>query len=189
VLLRTSCGVFDLSMLFCRPTAAHLAPFILQSLGRWSPPRRSCATLRQTAIRQKLRSSILAADRVQVHCSRYANYLVGRTCVVCRPVDRSLDAGAAAVVPVVCGPGAGRRRADDPQSGVVMSSVVDSARERGRGNIDANDPKRALDTISTHSFVAGEQDRWRDRQVERLRPALTLSDAALRRRSRACPSW
>jgi hypothetical protein len=45
---------------------------------------------------------------------------------------------------------------------------------------DANDPKRALDPISTHSFVGGEQDRWRDRQVERLRPALTLSDAALR---------
>lgn len=42
------------------------------------------------------------------------------------------------------------------------------------------DPKRALDPISTHSFVGGEQDRWRDRQVERLRPALTLSDAALR---------
>ena len=41
----------------------------------------------------------------------------------------------------VCGPGAGMRQAEDPPSDVVMSAVVDSGRERGRGNIDANDPK------------------------------------------------
>src|SRR6266508_4384029 len=46
-------GVSDLSMLFCRPTAPHLAPFILPSLGRRSGPRRSCAVLRQTANGQK----------------------------------------------------------------------------------------------------------------------------------------
>jgi hypothetical protein len=34
----------------------------------------------------------------------------------------------------------------------------------------------------------GGGTRWRNRQVERLRPALTWPDAALRWRSRACPS-
>src|SRR5258708_3953143 len=35
----------------------------------------------------------------------------------------------------------------------------------------------------------GKQDQCRDQLVERLRPALTLPDAALRWLSRACPSW
>jgi len=30
------------------------------------------------------------------------------------------------------------------QSDVVMSGVVDSGRERGHGNIDANDPEQSL---------------------------------------------
>src|ERR1700737_1280772 len=51
MLFRTLCQVSDPLVLFLRPTGAHLAPFILQSLGRRSPPRRSCAVLRQTAIR------------------------------------------------------------------------------------------------------------------------------------------
>jgi putative tryptophan/tyrosine transport system substrate-binding protein len=43
-------------------------------------------------------------------------------------------------VPVVCRTGARRRQADESRSGVVMSGVVDSGREIGHGNIDANDP-------------------------------------------------
>jgi hypothetical protein len=92
----------ELASFLPRPTGAHLAPFILQSLGRGSRPHRSCATLRQTAIRQRLRSSILAASCVQVHCSRYADSLavervagstkVGRRscgrCALCLRTDR-----------------------------------------------------------------------------------------------------
>src|SRR5260370_21890165 len=52
---RTSLEVLDLSALFIHPTGPHLAPFILPSLGRRSPPRRSCAALRQTAIEQRTR--------------------------------------------------------------------------------------------------------------------------------------
>ena len=40
-------------------------------------------------------------------------------------------------VPVVCRSGVGRRQADGPRSDVVMSSVADSGREIGHGNIDA----------------------------------------------------
>src|SRR5262245_19370564 len=50
----------------------HIAAFILPCGGRGAAPHRSCATLRQTAIRQKLRSSVLAAGCVQVHCSQHA---------------------------------------------------------------------------------------------------------------------
>src|SRR5260370_41329892 len=42
---------------------------------------------------------------------------------------------------VVCRSGAGRRQADGSRSDVVVSGVVDSGRESGHGNIDANDPK------------------------------------------------
>lgn len=51
------------------------------------------------------------------------------------------SAGAAAAVLVVCRSGAGRRQADASRSDVVVSGVVDSGREIGRGNIDANDPE------------------------------------------------
>ena len=47
-------------------------------------------------------------------------------------------------MPFVCRSGAGRRQADGPQSKVVMSGVVDSGREIGHGNIDANDPTETL---------------------------------------------
>jgi hypothetical protein len=88
----------------------------------------------------KTRFSILPAHSVQVRCSRYADSAGARTCVVCRPVDGSSDAGAAAAVPVVCRMGAGRRPPDRSQSDVVMSRVVDSGPSSGHGNIDANDP-------------------------------------------------
>jgi hypothetical protein len=50
---RTSLQDTDIPAFFSSPTGAHLAPFILPSLGRRSPHRRSCAALRQIAIRQK----------------------------------------------------------------------------------------------------------------------------------------
>src|SRR5712691_4111138 len=46
VFSRASRGVFDLSILFSCPTAPHLAPFILPSLGRRSAPRQSRTILR-----------------------------------------------------------------------------------------------------------------------------------------------
>jgi hypothetical protein len=52
-LSRTLRQLSDLFVLFCRPTAAHLAPFILPSLGRRSASHRPCAILRQTSIGQK----------------------------------------------------------------------------------------------------------------------------------------
>jgi hypothetical protein len=67
--------------------------------------------------------------------------LGGRRCVVCRQIERSQDAGAATAVPVVCRSSAGRRQADGSRSNVV-TGVVDSGREIGHGNIDANDPER-----------------------------------------------
>jgi hypothetical protein len=53
MLPRTLRHVSDLAMLLCRPTVPHAAAFILPSPGRRSALRRSCAVLRQTAIRQK----------------------------------------------------------------------------------------------------------------------------------------
>ena len=47
-------------------------------------------------------------------------------------------------MPVVCRTGAGKRQADGSRPDVVMSGAVDSGRESGHGNIDANDPKRTL---------------------------------------------
>jgi len=55
MLSRTLRQVSDPLVLFRPPTAAHLAPFILPSLGRRSAPRRCCSALRQTAIEQKTR--------------------------------------------------------------------------------------------------------------------------------------
>jgi hypothetical protein len=64
-----------------------------------------------------------------------------------RQIHQSQDAGAAAAVPVVCRTDAGRRQADGSRSAVVMSGVVDSGRESGHGNIDANDPKATCGLI------------------------------------------
>jgi hypothetical protein len=121
----------------------HLAAFILPSLGRRSAPRRSCAALRQIAIGQKTRPSTQAADSALVRCSRYAESFVTAPASRVAQIERSQDAGAAAAVPVVCRSGAGRRQADGFRSDEVMSGVVDSGRESGHGNIDANDPQRA----------------------------------------------
>jgi hypothetical protein len=43
----------DKALYYPRPTAAHLAPFILLSSGRCLAPRQSCEIFRQVAIRQK----------------------------------------------------------------------------------------------------------------------------------------
>ena len=147
MLSRTLRQVSDLSMLFCRPTAAHLAPFILPSLGWRSASRRSCVVFRQTAIGKKpdqAPGSRFRAGSLQSTCRIFGD----RTCVTCRQIERSQDAGVAAAVLVLCRSGAGRRQADGSLLDVAMSGVVDSGRERGHGNIDANDPEGALDRRS-----------------------------------------
>ena len=112
-----------------RSSSAHLhrprRATSVQDWARQNPPflrlkrRRACASLLQS-----------------ICC------IVGdRTCVTCRQIERSQDAGTAAVVPVVRRSDAGRRQAHGSRSDVVMSDVVDSGRESRHGNIDANDPK------------------------------------------------
>jgi hypothetical protein len=146
VLFCTSCGVSDPSMLFCRPTGPHLAPFILPSPGRRSASCRPCAILRQTAIRQKTRPSTRAALPRQVRCSRYAeSWVTARASRVARASEARRRSCAA--VPVVCRSGAGTRQADGSRSGVAMSSVVNSGRESGHGNIDENAPEPRSPTV------------------------------------------
>jgi hypothetical protein len=139
MLSRTLRQVSDLSMLFCRPTAAHLAPFILPSLGRCSAPRRSCAALRQIAIRQnsdqaprqRSRGRVVAVDVVRPRWPQVRRVSPGRP---------RRGAGAAAAVSVLCRSSAGGRQADGSRSDVVMSAVVDSGRQIGHGNIDVSGP-------------------------------------------------
>jgi hypothetical protein len=141
-LFRTSCGVSDLSTLFCRPTAAHLAPYYLAiarpavcapPIMRWRSP--NCdRTKPGSAFRQHIPCRFVAVVMPTLWCTNVRHV---------SPDRRKRDAGAAAAVPVVCRTGAERRRADRSQSDVVMSGAVDSGRESGHGNIDANDPKRA----------------------------------------------
>src|SRR5258708_5913755 len=87
-----------------------------------------------------------------------------RTCVKCRQIERSQDAGAAAAVPFVCKSDAGRRQADGSRSNVVMSGVVDS-REVGHGNIDANDPKRTS-RLGTKGLYIEPGSPWRNAYSE-----------------------
>ena len=139
--LRTSCGVSDLSMLFCRPTARTSRLLSChRSVGGLRPavPARSFAKLRSDKNQTSTRQQIRVAGSLQSICRIFGD----RTCVTRRQIERSQDAGAAAAVPVVCRSGAGRRQADGSRSDVVMSGVVDSGRESGHGNIDANDPSR-----------------------------------------------
>jgi hypothetical protein len=134
MLSRTLRQVSDLSMLFCRSTAAHLAPFILPSLGR------PCAILRQTAIGQNPGE----APKQQFQCRLIAAVVPtfgGRTARHVRQIDRSRDAGAAAAD---CKSDEGRRQARGSRSDVVMSGIVDSGQQRGHGNIDANEPEAAV---------------------------------------------
>jgi hypothetical protein len=128
-LFRTSRGVPDLSMLFCRPTAAHLAPFILPSLGRRSALRRPCAALRQTAIRQKLRSSMSGAGCVQLDCSFYADSLMDERASRIAASTEGRTQELRLSCPLFGRSYAGRRPADGSRSNVVMSGVVDSGRE------------------------------------------------------------
>jgi hypothetical protein len=105
--------------------------FILLSSGRWSAPRRSCAILRQIAIRQsqaKRPGSRLRADSLQSLCRQIRS--IARAS--CSPIDRGKDAGAAAAVPVV-------RRSD--AGPIWYCPVLWRADERAHGDIDANDPK------------------------------------------------
>jgi hypothetical protein len=109
--------------------------------GRRSGPRRSCEVLRQTAIRTKNQTNTPAADPSQVCCSRDAESFGDRTCLTCRQIERSQDAGTAAAVPVVCRTAQENGKQTGSRSDVVMSALVDSGRESGHDNIDANDPK------------------------------------------------
>jgi hypothetical protein len=121
------------------PRAFYLA---IARLAVWASPFLRSPSL--NCDRTKNQTNTPAADRSQVCCSRYAESLVDRTGVTCRQIERSQDAEAAAAMSVVCRTRAGRRRADRSRSDVVMSGVVDSGRESGHGNIDANDPTRTL---------------------------------------------
>jgi hypothetical protein len=143
---------------FCtarRSTAAHLGRFILLSSGC-----RNCVLpfLRRPSPwcdQAKVGRSARAADLVQTHCSRYAEVWSIAVRHV-RQIDRRQDAGTAAAVPVVC-------RSDARQTALgparEMSGVKDSGRERGHGDIDANNPSRHF--------------------VQQLRPAISIALSAL----------
>jgi hypothetical protein len=76
VLFRTSCGMSDVPMLFCHPTAAHLAAFYL-AIARpavWASPFLRSSS--PNCDRTKNQTNAPAADRSQVCCSRYAESLV-----------------------------------------------------------------------------------------------------------------
>jgi hypothetical protein len=90
----------------------------------------------------KTRPSATGANSAHVRCSRYAESLV--TAGALR-VARSTEVRArdrAAAVSVLCRSSAGGRQAEGSPSDVVMSGVVDSGRQIGHGNIDANDLSR-----------------------------------------------
>jgi hypothetical protein len=101
-------------------------------------PAQSLAKLRTGKKQTKHCGSGFRAGSLQSICRIFG----GRTCITCCEIEQSQGAGAAAAVPVVCRSGAGRPQADGSPSDVVMSGVVDSEREIGHGNIDANDPRR-----------------------------------------------
>jgi len=64
---------------------------------------------------------------------------------------------------------------------LAIAAVLDGASRTEAAKIGGMDRQTLRDWLIR--FDGGE------RQVERFRPVLTLSDAALRWRSRACPSW
>jgi hypothetical protein len=129
VLFRTSCGASDPSMHFCRPTAAHLAPFYLaiaRSAVSSSPflrgPSPNCD---QT----KPRPSAAGAGSAHVRCSPICRVFGDHTRVACCQVDRSQGAGETAAVLGLCRWGAGRRPAgarDDcgPQSDLMIAAYT-----------------------------------------------------------------
>jgi hypothetical protein len=108
---------------------SHLAPFILPSLGRRSALRRPCAALRQTAIRQKLRSSMSGAGCVQLDCSFYADSLMDERASRIAASTEGRTQELRLSCPLFGRSYAGRRPADGSRSNVVMSGVVDSGRE------------------------------------------------------------
>jgi hypothetical protein len=120
------------------PRVSHVRPgrnvrllFCHRSVGGRLPavPVRSFAKLRSERKPDQAPGSRFRAGSLQSTCRIFGD----RTCVTCRQIERSQDAGAAAAVLVLCRSGAGRRQADGSRSDVVMSGVVDSGRgERTR---------------------------------------------------------
>ena len=137
---RTSLQDTDIPAFSSSPTAPHIAAFYLaiaRSAVCFPPvPARSFAKLRS----DKKQTKHPAADSAQVRCSRYAESLV-----TARPsrAATSSEAGRRS-----CGGRArclqiGRRKSTSRgvSAGRGSVGVVDSGREIGHGNIDANDPK------------------------------------------------
>lgn len=117
---------------------SDIVAFILPSLGRRFALHHSYAAFAKLRLDKKP-DSTPAADSAQVRCSRHAESLVTAR-ALCRQVDRREGTGAALAVSVLCRSSAGGRQADGSRSDVAMSGVVDSGRQIGHGNIDANDP-------------------------------------------------
>jgi hypothetical protein len=144
----------DLFVLFCRPTGPHLAAFILPLLGRRSAPCQSCAVLRQTAIRQKsgrasrqhIPCRFVAVVMPTVRCTNVRHLLPGR-----RKLRRGSCGGCARCLQNE------RRKAASRQVSVerVRSGVVDSRRQSGQGNIDANEPKRNSTLATENTWPGG----------------------------------
>ena len=106
-------------------------PFILLSSGRWFAPRRSCAIVRQIAMRQKPGE----APRQQTSCRLIAvvmptiGWVARAPCSPNRPRQGGRSRGRRTGCSQI-------RRGTD----VAMSGIVESGRENGHGDIDANDP-------------------------------------------------
>jgi len=126
-------------LLSCHRSVGGLLPAV---------PVRSFAKLRSERKPDQAPGSRFRAGSLQSTCRIFGD----RTCVTCRQIERSQDAGAAAMCLVLCRSGAGRRQADGSRSDVVMSGVVHSGRESGHGNIDANDPIRTKLLIWSLNF-------------------------------------
>jgi hypothetical protein len=128
---RTSCEVLDASAFLSDPTAPHLAAFYLAIARSAVSPSPFLRGPSPNCDRTKTGQAPLGAGFVQVRSSRYAGSLVTARRVTCRPIDQSQDVRALAAVLVICRSSAGSRQADGSRSNVVMSGVVDSAREGG----------------------------------------------------------
>ena len=120
----------NVRLLSCPRSVGSLLPAV---------PARSFAKLRSDKKPDQAPGSRFRAGSLHSICRIFGDH----TCVTCRQLDRSEGAGAAAAVSVLCRSSAGGRQADGSRSDVAMSGVVDSGRQIGHGNIDANGPKRS----------------------------------------------
>ena len=100
----------------------------------------------------KARRSGRAAVSVQTYCSRYANFVGDRTCIMFRQPSEATTQGATAVLPVVCGSDAARRQTDGSRSDAIISGIVDSGRESGHVKIDANDPHKPSGDVPSSKY-------------------------------------